>query len=58
MEEKSKPKSKGGLEFVPLPPGKTEEFFEVPRGRRHPKQLDVFVQGEEVRPDGKRKGRG
>lgn len=55
MERDAKPK-RGGLEFVPLPKGKTEEFFEVPRGRRHPGQLDVFVQSETVKPDGKRKG--
>ncbi len=54
--EKEKGKHEGGLEFVPLPEGKTEEFYKVPCGKRHPKQLDAFVQAEEVRPDGRRKG--
>lgn len=55
MEEKEA-KKKGGLEFVPLPEGKTEEFFRVPRGRPHPRQLEVFGPGEVVEPDGTRKG--
>ena len=54
--EKQKGEGRGGLEFVPLPNGKTEADFEVSPWRRHPRQLDVFVQSEEVRPDGRRKG--
>lgn len=49
-------KRKGGLEFVPLPEGKTEDFYRLPCGRRHPGQLDVFVQAEEVRSNGKKRG--
>ena len=49
-------KRRGGLEFLPLPKGKTEEFFRVPCGLPHPGQLDLYDLGETVRPDGKRAG--
>ena len=54
--EEEKRKKKGGLEFLPLREGKTEEFYRVLRGRRHPKQLCAFGKAEDVGPDGKKRG--
>lgn len=51
MDKKDK-KSKGGLEFVPLPPGTNEEDFRVPRGRRHPRQVS-FTDVLDAKPEGK-----
>jgi hypothetical protein len=54
--ETEKGKRRGGLEFIPLPKGKTEDDFKLPCRRRHPGQLDAFVQAEDVRPDGRKRG--
>jgi hypothetical protein len=52
--EKGKQKC-GGLEFIPLPAGKSEADFKVPRGRSHPRQLSVLPELlEMVEPDGRR----
>lgn len=52
----SAPKRRGGLEFIPLPAGATEDDYTISPGRRHPGQLDAFVQAETLTPDGRRKG--
>jgi hypothetical protein len=47
---------KGGLEFVPLRPGETEEMYRLTPGRRHPgQQLLGFMTKEKVREDGKKR---
>lgn len=51
-----KGKGSRGLEFIPLPKGKTEEFYVLRRSRRHAGQLDIFGKAEGVRPDGKKRG--
>ncbi|MCJ7796709.1 MAG: hypothetical protein MUQ56_08085 [Thermoleophilia bacterium] len=48
---------KHGLEFIPLPVGKTESDFEVPHGKPHRGQQNVFAKEEEVRTDGNMRGR-
>ena len=44
---------KGGLEFIPLRPGETEDMYRARPGKRHPGQtLLGFMTREEVKPDG------
>lgn len=55
MEEKPKKVVKGGLEFIPLRPGETEDMYRIRAGRRHPGQrLLGFMVQEEVDEKGKR----
>jgi hypothetical protein len=58
MEGKSDKKlvKKGGLEFIPLREGETEEMYRLRPGQKHPGQrLLGFMVQEEVKPDGARR---
>ena len=47
---------KGGLEFIPLRPGETEDMYRARPGKRHPGQrLLGFMTEEDVRPDGSKR---
>jgi len=49
VEEQPKKKRRGGLEFIPLREGHSETDYEVPRGRRHPGQLEFVPPAPKVR---------
>lgn len=58
MEVKTEKRKRGGLEFVPLPPRRSEADFDVPHGRVHPGQQSLTAELlETVDPYGRRKRR-